>query len=386
MRDAGSPPRVRGKAPKTARCASASRITPARAGKSARRWAGARRARDHPRACGEKLMDWQRQAVTEGSPPRVRGKARAPNSKRPALRITPARAGKSMRSPWTTWCERDHPRACGGKPDMKGMSSIASGSPPRVRGKAGHEGHVLHRLGITPARAGKSGRPRNRRHRPRDHPRACGEKVNKEDVPMCRQGSPPRVRGKVGQAFLERIHIGITPARAGKSNNRGRARWLHRDHPRACGEKELRHADTGSHVGSPPRVRGKDDRRGKRQCSGGITPARAGKSYTDALKLFLMGDHPRACGEKLAFASASALLSGSPPRVRGKVAFYGLIITHKGITPARAGKSRRTGWTNGWRWDHPRACGEKQAEGMTEVPCVGSPPRVRGKGSPSASV
>ena len=263
---------------------------------------------------------------------------------------------------------------------------VRKGSPPRVRGKAGHEGHVLHRLGITPARAGKSGRPRNRRHRPRDHPRACGEKVNKEDVPMCRQGSPPRVRGKVGQAFLERIHIGITPARAGKSNNRGRARWLHRDHPRACGEKELRHADTGSHVGSPPRVRGKDDRRGKRQCSGGITPARAGKSYTDALKLFLMGDHPRACGEKLAFASASALLSGSPPRVRGKVAFYGLIITHKGITPARAGKSRRTGWTNGWRWDHPRACGEKQAEGMTEVPCVGSPPRVRGKGSPSASV
>ena len=68
-------------------------------------------------------------------------------------------------------------------------------------------------------------------------------------------------------------------------------------------------------------MRGKAKELPPRQCYLGITPAHAGKSA------FLVGvvgdfeDHPRACGEKKSFADEIEMELGSPPRMRGKVAF-----------------------------------------------------------------
>ena len=75
-------------------------------------------------------------------------------------------------------------------------------------------------------------------------------------------------------------------------------------------------------------------------CSFGITPARAGKSIFRFDGLNLIGDHPRACGEKLYDASFCIRNLGSPPRVRGKALPCKPIHHDFGITPARAGKSR----------------------------------------------
>ena len=69
--------------------------------------------------------------------------------------ITPAYAGKRVgREKWevNNW---DHPRVCGEKGSKDNENFIGLGSPPRMRGKAGHsQGHIL-RHGITPAYAGK---------------------------------------------------------------------------------------------------------------------------------------------------------------------------------------------------------------------------------------
>ncbi len=50
-----------------------------------------------------------------------------------------------------------------------------------------------------------------------DHPRVCGEKGIARDVVTQREGSPPRVRGKVLLLTGANLRHRITPACAGKS-------------------------------------------------------------------------------------------------------------------------------------------------------------------------
>ena len=105
-----------------------------------------------------------------------------------------------------------------------------------------------------------------------------------------------------------------------------------------CGEKQQMIADAGKGMGSPPRMRGKAERRSKRPQNPGITPAYAGKSVHRSGLHRTEGDHPRVCGEKIYPLLAIASPLGSPPRVRGKVCDLTIIRVHHGITPAYAGK------------------------------------------------
>ena len=132
-----------------------------------------------------------------------------------------------------------------------------------------------------------------------------------------------------------------------------------RDHPRACGEKVILPFGQEDRKGSPPRVRGKADIVHRVHADLGITPARAGKSALLRSSLREFGDHPRACGEKVAFSTTQIQTMGSPPRVRGKVGHLPIGTTPSRITPARAGKSPATSGGRSARRDHPRACGEK---------------------------
>ena len=192
------------------------------------------------------------------------------------------------------------------------------GSPPRVRGKDRRQLQAERQTGITPARAGKRCPAAPRRSPGRDHPRACGEKARTAIFQHLLKGSPPRVRGKATARGLVRRRPRITPARAGKSppllqthSNRG-------DHPRACGEKSTGLMCQGGEIGSPPRVRGKGIYLRSELFHIGITPARAGKSMTYRGRKWSNGDHPRACGEKNILTNNPSGPEGSPPRVRGK--------------------------------------------------------------------
>ena len=119
-------------------------------------------------------------------------------------------------------------------------------------------------------------------------------------------GSPPRVRGKVYQICLSILVGGITPARAGKRKILQDFSYAERDHPRACGEKCCTPRTALCRSGSPPRVRGKANWLAKEQNKGGITPARAGKSRTPDDLVQGNRDHPRACGEKNMTSNRSA--------------------------------------------------------------------------------
>ena len=213
------------------------------------------------------------------------------------------------------------------------------GSPPRGRGKGVSNVLVPEKFGITPAWAGKSASPGFSGFLPGDHPRVGGEKFVDESHFYKNLGSPPRGRGKVAGAACRDLLGGITPAWAGKRRCTAACNRLCWDHPRVGGEKIDSLPHRALYLGSPPRGRGKDLVRFYPLCFPGITPAWAGKSRRTVFAVFHPEDHPRVGGEKLFCRFLHRFDRGSPPRGRGKVGEQKSTFWGKGITPAWAGKS-----------------------------------------------
>ena len=233
---------------------------------------------------------------------------------------------------------------------------------------------------ITPAYAGKREGPKNAQSKVGDHPRVCGEKIVLVIVFCSLMGSPPRMRGKVMRKEILRIIHGITPAYAGKREGPKNAQSKVGDHPRVCGEKCIPLTRGHGRQGSPPRMRGKVQLGEIDLQDIWITPAYAGKSGPCPDRVPPAGDHPRVCGEKSQSTSASPRALGSPPRMRGKGVKQSNSRIRMGITPAYAGKSCIYRSTTSISWDHPRVCGEKSFKTSTSCWSKGSPPRMRGKG------
>ena len=398
--DAGSPPRMRGKAPRFLIAKGLFRITPAYAGKSVKVNEPDCLPRDHPRVCGEKTSSNVPERKNPGSPPRMQGKGCPLLFRYYFIGITPACAGKSYSPPQGSKRQGDHPRVCGEKKDNPDEWSEVQGSPPRVRGKEEMLYQGRHSSGITPACAGK----RDKAGLPfvpvRDHPRVCGEKSGRVRPWRKHKGSPPRVRGKGVRSTCIPALTRITPACAGKRRNaipraaffrdhprvcgeksvqssavwcipgspprmRGKARYiaasvaLFWDHPRVCGEKKKMNMRKDKRMGSPPRMRGKADYTPVVDVRVRITPAYAGKSDNFVVALSDFGDHPRVCGEKCSATGSGLAVSGSPPRMRGKVPVVSSVSVQFGITPAYAGKRSFAIVLSSDYWDHPRVCGEK---------------------------
>ena len=354
-------------------------ITPAYAGKSGCVLFLRTEPEDHPRVCGEKNALPAAFVVGEGSPPRMRGKEMLTTPSSVAMRITPAYAGKRAPFQKMSTASRDHPRVCGEKTHGTRGLARPSGSPPRMRGKVRLTNPTNCPEGITPAYAGKSGTPPGTQPVGGDHPRVCGEKPQRKRSPSRFWGSPPRMRGKVAVCIAANASPGITPAYAGKSCVLRLKLLVLRDHPRVCGEKHPQTMTTRQSLGSPPRMRGKGSPPRYSGIWTGITPAYAGKSLFQPTVFLRARDHPRVCGEKLTPRRSGSLNLGSPPRMRGKVIRCSICQRGSGITPAYAGKRHLVMDTSPLCRDHPRVCGEKFTKPVCKTLAEGSPPRMRGK-------
>ena len=151
----GSPPRMRGKAGRKSSRGRMGGITPAYAGKSSMKTQAVQPTGDHPRVCGEKSSTGIQMQERIGSPPCVRGKVDALSDIIQDYGITPACAGKSPQRAHCSPVPWDHPCVCGEKIEMPYELLLKEGSPPRVRGKAKKATLCAMRGGITPAYAGK---------------------------------------------------------------------------------------------------------------------------------------------------------------------------------------------------------------------------------------
>ena len=174
------------------------RITPADAGKTARKAHETFYTKDHPRGCGENPDYASGAGFRWGSPPRMRGKHPCSASAPAQRRITPADAGKTMPA--------DSGRA------------LQEGSPPRMRGKLLRRILRLSGGRITPADAGKTSVFVMRLKCSQDHPRGCGENRDRIAKDAASVGSPPRMRGKLTMNAVANAITRITPADAGKTH------------------------------------------------------------------------------------------------------------------------------------------------------------------------
>ena len=233
------------------------RITPAHAGKRATPLYPVMDNWDHPRTCGEKFVLLLLQSCISGSPPHMRGKVIVPHWRFLVNRITPAHAGKRLFILYHHYILWDHPRTCGEKVERHVRQQLKKGSPPHMRGK-------VKKHPFFPACQ-------------QDHPRTCREKERVSRCACWTEGSPPHMRGKGGFPRLAVLHARITPAHAGKRPLCGILSVQREDHPRTCGEK-VRDPQPGSHAqGSPPHMRGKAVPPWGEVLHQGITPAHAGK-------------------------------------------------------------------------------------------------------------
>ena len=308
--------------------------------------------------CGKNIFLSVLEICFAGSPPRVREKLGFKPDSKGGYGITPACAGKTSRLIRSDCALRDHPRVCGKNVICLVFSSVSIGSPPRVREKLTIATYKGLCLGITPACAGKTQIFRPSECLPRDHPRVCGKNAIVAPFFACAPGSPPRVREKLGYRHARHYPSRITPACAGKTTKSKTHYWWREDHPRVCGKNPYKKYYSGASTGSPPRVREKLAKIAPLSVNGGITPACAGKTDKRAIRGIVAGDHPRVCGKNICKLKKELRNLGSPPRVREKRAFLVRIGYIFRITPACAGKtSPSTSGVVKWQ-DHPRVCGK----------------------------
>ncbi len=172
---------------------------------------------DHPRACGEHGHVCLYPVIYLGSSPRMRGTHRTFHRRVCNRGIIPAHAGNTKASA-TVYCRAwDHPRACGEHENRYYDREIGVGSSPRMRGTHNHVIVVVCVIGIIPAHAGNTHMFACTQSYIWDHPRACGEHIERFIVGFATEGSSPRMRGTPNHVIVVVCVIGIIPAHAGNT-------------------------------------------------------------------------------------------------------------------------------------------------------------------------
>ena len=127
------------------------------------------------------------------------------------------------------------------------------------------------------------------------------------------------MRGKRGPYRAYVMRTGLIPAHAGKTVAIQRSDVTGEAHPRACGENAFLSTQETGPEGSSPRMRGK--LRCFCFCELGyrLIPAHAGKTIVYRVSVIFHWAHPRACGENVFHSPNARSISGSSPRMRGKL-------------------------------------------------------------------
>ncbi len=273
----GPPPHARGRLRVGTAVGGRHGTNPARAGKTRTRSRRTSGFADHPRTRGEDGIVAISVVVDRGPPPHARGR-RTRSAPRP-LRAwtTPARAGEDS---------SDH-----------SPSSSNPGPPPHARGRPPVHPGRLARVRTTPARAGKTPAPWATGAGRRDHPRTRGEDIVGMFVAAGTVGPSPHARGRLGVESDLGAADRTTPARAGKTRPRRRARPVCSDHPRTRGEDSVIRKSVRVSGGPPPHARGRPTGTEQDSSRSGTTPARAGKTRSTPTTACSPTDHPRTRGE-----------------------------------------------------------------------------------------
>ena len=157
-REVGSSPHVRGARGSCVVPERVGGIIPACAGSTRKSRASLVVPRDHPRMCGEHRVGLECVFLEEGSSPHVRGALRLFRFPLDLTGIIPACAGSTASAATASDPRRDHPRMCGEHLVDGDRNRLGRGSSPHVRGAQDKRKHGIILGGIIPACAGSTNR------------------------------------------------------------------------------------------------------------------------------------------------------------------------------------------------------------------------------------
>ncbi len=235
----GSSPRLRGTRQRRDHRPAGARFIPAPAGNAYRCPAGCTHGPVHPRACGER--DDRRRPAPRllGSSPRLRGTLNPTAYRWETHRFIPAPAGNAPPSPRQHCGPAVHPRACGERAVDFESTAYPGGSSPRLRGTLDVARPIVPIVRFIPAPAGNAMMRCRRSINGTVHPRACGERLRTCGAAFAAVGSSPRLRGT---RFLDGRRVRVSRFIPAPAGNAAALRTGHRRlavHPRACGERSL---------------------------------------------------------------------------------------------------------------------------------------------------
>ena len=196
----------------------------------------------------------------------------------------------------------------------------------------------------------------------------------------CRLGgSSPLTRGKRQPVTTESAARGLIPAHAGKTPEHAATRPCAWAHPRSRGENKGLLADAFARAGSSPLTRGKLDGLGNHTLNRGLIPAHAGKTSRSGPGCSCHSAHPRSRGENRRLLPACVGCRGSSPLTRGKPRMGCRGRARVRLIPAHAGKTSWLAMVQRPPAAHPRSRGENVAAASRPNEVPGSSPLTRGK-------
>ena len=187
----------------------------------------------------------------------------------------------------------------------------------------------------------------------------CGEGAHSALISRIWCGSPPRVWGRLSRQRAAVGGIRFTPTCVGKAQTDPLAVFGPLVHPHVCGEGDSSSWKTAQLSGSPPRVWGRlvDLQIGPRRHR--FTPTCVGKATVAAVPC--------------------TSVNGSPPRVWGRRVEQLVSRSRRRFTPTCVGKAQRGCPSRSRGSVHPHVCGEGVILGSSLMSDSGSPPRVWGR-------
>ena len=231
----GSSPHARGLLESLKRFRSPNGIIPARAGFTAGCRDTFRRIPDHPRTRGVYASRARTRPYRKGSSPHARGLPMMATISAVAIGIIPARAGFTARGYAGGYAGPDHPRTRGVYRQGLGRSWCVLGSSPHARGLQVRNKDRDSGQRIIPARAGFTGKVCLIYWVYWDHPRTRGVYGCPSTMAEKASGSSPHARGLPFSSTIPNTPARIIPARAGFTRINLPFSRVNRDHPRTRG-------------------------------------------------------------------------------------------------------------------------------------------------------
>ena len=312
------------------------------------------------------------------SSPRTRGSSPGQRGCSGSSTVVPAHAGVIRGGCRVRPGLHRRPRARGGHPRIRSLTSEGVSSSPRTRGSSLELGRVDAAVVVVPAHAGVIRGHRRPGVRRRRRPRARGGHPQLRTLPKGPTGSSPRTRGssaprprappvqRVVPAHAGVIPGGATTGRAGTC--RPRARGGHADVLVVAGLQDL----------SSPRTRGSSPFRRGVPARWVVVPAHAGVILRDTGSDDFNIGRPRARGGHPVWADRWIASKASSPRTRGSSDGPTGAGRSSRVVPAHAGVIPHVAGGRAGRHGRPRARGGHPSIRCSRTAAWTSSPRTRG--------